>query len=371
MLSEPVQLKHALRPANDSERFFFRQLLNTLIRVDCRGTVRPGLAESWNQDDKGRIWTLSLREDARLPGGMPVDPVQVASLLDGPKGKAAGIDSVANLDQRQVRLYLDQTHDTVPTVLADPALALLEELASADDPVRRFDIPAQDGRPFIRVEVAPTRDLRDAIDRGVGLVITRDPSVVEYVAHRPDYVTYPLPWNLTYVLLQPAGAPPLGPVLERDSLRQSLARDAVRAEARPAEGPFWWDSVGGCLSQSAENRDATSSRIVYPAGDQVARGLAERIVALSGDSRLSAASLSPDDFGAALRRQADRAYVLPVPRQTLSPCREAAGWPPGSAIQPLIGTRATAVVHRGSPALGIDWDGVVRVLDDSESSEQR
>jgi hypothetical protein len=220
---------------------------------------------------------------------------------------------------------------------------------------------------LIQFQVADNGDPRDAIDRGVDLAVTRDPAVVEYVAGRPEFKTYPLPWNRTYVLLQPLGAQPIAGVSGVDSLRLSLARDAVPAQSRPAELPFWSDSLATCAAAALSGRQAaSSSRVVYPRGDEVARGLAERIIALSGDAKLRAAPL--DDFAAALRLAAERAYVIPAPRRTLTPCREAAGWPAAASIQPLIDTRATVIV-RGSPPLTVDWDGTVRVIGDDAIRE--
>jgi hypothetical protein len=93
----------------------------------------------------------------------------------------------------------------------------------------------------------------------------------------------------------------------------------------------------------------------------VARGLAERIVALA--SGLRTAALEPAEFAASVTNGLDRAYVMALPRQTLTPCRDSAGWPGGATIQPLIDTRAHAIVRRGSPPLTVDWDGTVRVLE--------
>jgi hypothetical protein len=259
---------------------------------------------------------------------------------------------------------LQDARDTIPTVLAEPALAMLDALPSVGGPIHRFDIPPRDGRPFIEFQLAQNGDPRDAIDRGVDLAVTRDPAVVEYVSGRPEVTTYPLPWSRTYVLLQPAGARPINRVSGVDTLRRSLAHDAVPAEARPAALPFWSDSLARCASPAPAERQAASfSRVVYPYGDEVARGLAERIVALSGDAQFRAAPLAPADFAAALRQAAERAYVVPVQRYTLNPCRETAGWPAGASIQPLIDTRATAIVRRGSPPLTVDWDGTIRVED--------
>jgi extracellular solute-binding protein (family 5) len=365
VLSEPVELAHAPNPTNDSERLLFRQLLDPLIRIDCKGRIRPSVAQSWSADSEGRTWTFTLRKGAALPRGTPIDAPQVASLLAGPDGKTAGIDSAVALDDRRVRVHLSQPSHTAPTVLAEPELAMLEDgLTSGAAAMRGFDIPRRDGRPFIQFQVARHGDPRDAIDRGVDLAVTRDPAVVEYVAGRPDILTYPLPWSRTYILLQPTGAQPIGGVSGVDSLRRSLARDAVPAEARPAELPFWTDRLSTCAALAhAERREGSSSRVVYPRGDEVARGLAERIVALSGDAQFKAAPLAPADFAAALGREAERAYVVPTPRHTLSPCRESAGWPVPAFIQPLIDTRATAIVRRGASPLSVDWDGTIRVED--------
>src|SRR5688572_25020374 len=43
-LGERVDPSHAPRPSNDSERLLFRQLYETLVRVDCNGEPGPGLA---------------------------------------------------------------------------------------------------------------------------------------------------------------------------------------------------------------------------------------------------------------------------------------------------------------------------------------
>src|SRR5439155_19885395 len=46
-LGDRVDPANAPHPTNDSERLLFRQLYETLVRVDCEGRVRPGLAASW------------------------------------------------------------------------------------------------------------------------------------------------------------------------------------------------------------------------------------------------------------------------------------------------------------------------------------
>jgi hypothetical protein len=306
-------------------------MLETLVRVDCMGNVHPSLAESWQREADGKGWTFTLREGARF-------------VL--PDASALGIDSAVYLDDRHVRVRLRNVSDTLPRLFAEPALAVVSGR----------------GRPTMDFQLVENGDPRDAIDRGIDLAVTRDPAIIEYVAGRSELETYPLPWSRTYVLLQPSGTQRL--TIVDDSVRRSLARDAVRAEARPAEPPFWWDSLSACAGGADSARQPlTASRIVYPRDDEVARGLAERLVALAGPgTSLRAAALGPAEIAAALRDQTERAFVIAAPRASLAPCHDASAWPPGVSIQPLIDTRARAIVRRGSAALGVDWDGTVRVL---------
>ena len=342
-----MAVSHASNPTNDSERLVFRQMRETLVRVDCLGNVHPGLAQSWQRDADGKGWIFTLREGATFAL---------------PDAKAWGVDSAAYLDERHVQVRLRRMGDSLPRLFADPRLAFQGAPASAGEPRRRFFLAETDGRPAMDFQVVENGDPRDALDRGIDLTVTRDPSIVDYVAGRPEFETFPLPWSLTYVLLQPSGAQTL--LIAEDSVRRSLARDAVHAEARPAEPPFWWDSLSTCSGATdSEEPHLTTSRIVYSRDDEAARGLAERLVALAGTgASLRAAALEPAEFAAALRDGTERGFVVAAPRKSLVPCRDASTWPPGASIQPLIDTRARAIVRRGSPALSVDWDGTVRVL---------
>ncbi len=76
-LVDRIDPSNAPRPSNESEHLLFRQLYETLIRVDCKGRVRPGLAESWRLDADGRTWIVTLRENARFSDGTPVTSTDV------------------------------------------------------------------------------------------------------------------------------------------------------------------------------------------------------------------------------------------------------------------------------------------------------
>jgi hypothetical protein len=360
VLDGPGELKHALAPTNDSERLLFRMTLDTPLRLDCQGEVRPGLAAMWSKDSSGRIWTLTLKDDARGYDGSPITASHIVNAWEERQAitRSASLQSAVALDDRKIAVTLTRPQSSVPTILADPAFALAIE-------------PAQ--RPAgVKFEILSNGDPRDALDHGVDVVVTRDPTVGEYIAGRPEFVNFRLPWTRVYVLMETGDKRgELARAMGAPGVRRSLAPDAVRADARLAEPPFWWNDLTACTPDSTARPRHQSSRVVYPRGDEVARGLAERIVALMGAGReLRTAALEPAEFEAALRDGSERAYVVVLPRQTLAPCRDSSGWPRGASIQPLIDTRAHAIVRRGTPPLSIDWDGTIRVESTRSSSDE-
>ena len=230
---------------------------------------------------------------------------------------------------------------------------------------------------------------RDALDDGVDLLITDDPAIVSYAARNEQLLTLPLLWDRTYVVLASESAASDVSATRHLTLADIVA-DAVRADFRIAERPFWWESNNHC-AVSVGTRPApanASSRVVYPSGDRVAQGIAERFVALAGSrsagggdsvltallprlSRLrtgaTAAGLSPSALTAALRSGDDLAYVLPLPRFAAAPCQEFAmlqrSAPWLQSVIPLIDTRSTALVRRNRVGLAVDTDGSLRLLD--------
>jgi hypothetical protein len=291
--------------------------------------------------------------------------VHVEILLAPAAGRRVpGIDSAVVLNDRQVRVFSRQRQDSVLRLLADPAYALADGLASdGSSGEGSIDLPARGDLPVIELRFPLLGDVRDALDRGADLIVTRDPALVDYAARRPELATLPLPWSRTYVLLQPASAEPL-PGVQSNLDRRSLASDAVSADARGAEPPFWWDATSACPQGGIPGPKSRLSRIAYLQGDEIARGLAERLVALIGPgTELTTIGLDRLRFAAALRQGTERAYVVGLPRETLAPCRELADLPGNARIQPLIDSRAQAIVRRGAPPLSVEWDGTVRVVE--------
>ena len=364
-LLEPVDLRgldNARSPTNDSERILFRNLFQSLVRLDCQQSLRPGLAESWTADSGGQVWTFTVRDGSSSQQGRLVTVEQIVAGLTGPAGKALGIDSAVVLDQRHLRVSL-RRRDSTPSLLADPSIAVLPDKASAGKGAGgRISIPPMDGGSVVDFHVQPNADARDALDQGADLVVTRDPALVEYARGQPEFTTFPLPWSRTYLLLQPAGSASLD-IGMSPSERQSLAEDAVRADARVAQPPFWWSELAEC-PLSAIPGSSTSSRVVYTQGDEVARELAERLVALAKPGTgLRTEAVRLPEFIELLQSGAERAYVVAVPHRTLARCHDATTLPAGARMKPLIDTRAYAIVRKGAPALSVDWDGALRIAE--------
>ena len=226
--------------------------------------------------------------------------------------------------------------------------------------------------PRIALRSATEAQARDLIDAGVDLVLTDSPALAAYAATQPDAMSIPLGWDRTWVVVTPRQA-----ALGLDSsavFRSGLARDVVRANARPAQGPYWWSdlTVCGMPPEASASTSRGSARVAYSRDEPVARALAERLVALAGGGT-TAVGLAPDVFASALKGRTELAYVMPLPRRSLDHCRAvgdllaATPWlsrmpDVHGVITPLIDTRLDAVYKRGRLNLAFTWDSTVTVL---------
>lgn len=388
----PVDWAHAPEPTNAAERLAFAQVYETLIDVDCDGHARPALAASWGLDDTHTRIIFTLRNGAQFGSGKPVTASDVLAAWRTTAGRSTSASDLAHDIAARTSVIDDHTlivslPDTAWLVLADPMLAVylpqsgtgLAEGSGAyrvaDSPAGGFALkpsPSASG-PYLVSRRIPTGDPRDAIDAGTDVLITNDPLAANYAAVRANMIAFPLPWSRTYALAIPRGVPRIVQLLSTsDSIRQSLARDAVHGEARAAEPPYWWDVAPSChATLDALRATGTlnrSNRIVYRRDDRIARGLAERLVAL--DPHTVAAGLSPNDFTRALSEDGDFGYVLDLPRRSLSSCgdlsalRAGAPWLASlgtdAKLVPLVDTRETAIVNRQRVSATVDWRGTLR-----------
>jgi len=394
-----IDARHVPWPTNDGERFAFAQVYETLIDVDCEGRPVPALAQSWTRDVTKTRATLVLRAGARFSSG---DPVTSRDVVDAWRATAAVPDAGA-IESRQLARQLadgatlidDRTltvslPDTSWRALAKPALAVFRPRMDGSVPIGsgpyRIESAASGGVVLVptgagsgsRVVVTSTHDadVRDAIDGGAALVLDAAASTATYARSRPGLAVATLPWSRTYVLIAPNGAVGVLPGAASEStafLRASLARDAVRADARAAEPPYWWTDRSECGFMDANDArpaPVPAAAIAYRGDDPVAAGLAERLVALRPD--LTAVPLGAAIFAAALRDGRGVGFVVALARASLSPCADAARlftaapWlAAGSlspAVVPLIETRARAIVDSARLSARVEWDGTLRLL---------
>jgi ABC-type transport system substrate-binding protein len=226
-LSHRIDSSNAPHPSNESERLLFRQLYETLARVDCHGRVGPGLAASWQLDANGRTWMVTLRENAHFSDGAPVTAADVRAswTRDGIDGELRPhvsrlVESIAIVGDRVIAITLRSQRVDLPVALAHPDLAIAKSVADSPWPLGTRSgriapdnhTPAaraatvititRDNLSSIRFLVAPG-DPRDLLDGGVDLLLTRDPAALDYAATLSQFQSVPLPWQRIHVLLAP------------------------------------------------------------------------------------------------------------------------------------------------------------------------
>jgi hypothetical protein len=383
-----VDPTHAPRPSNDSERLLFRQVYETLIRVNCEGNAAPGLASTWRQEPDGggrSVLVVTLREDARFSDDTRVTAMNVvSSWMFGGTGRGYGRDlrpevrrvvsSAEVVDERTLKITLQNRHPDGVLALAHTDLAIAIPVPESPWPMGTRGVRIESGSPSlitlartsenssVRFLVASGGDGRDLLDRGVDVLLTRAPRTLAYAATLSQFVSAPLPWQRTYVLLTPPGSRTVPSISEGG--RKALAGDAVRGEARGAEAPFWWESFPECQMDiflpQPEPASATA-RIIYDADDAASRELAERFVGIG--TYPSASGLYGDALAQSLRRGNEAGYILSLDRRPVDPCREmlallgVSRWLNYQTIVPLVDTRLHAIVRRGRGRAIVEWDG--------------
>src|SRR6266545_728479 len=359
-LTDAVDPRHAPLPRNDAERLVFRHLYETPVRVDCDGHAHPELAENWVKDDGGRRWTMRLRDGAQFWDGAPVTARDIVF------GRSGVGYTLGALEARVVTMTLAKSQDDVPQVLGDPSLAVTKPAPDSSWPIgtgaywatsattTAQEIRAHTTRGDTLVfKFAASGDARDLLDAGVDLLITRDRALRDYAATLQNHTVVALPWDRTYVFVTAAAG---STRFDAGGLEQ-----AVRAEARRAEGSSWWLDLRGCATARDTTPPASTGqhRILYARGDPTGRELAGRLAALT---HAVATGRAPDDFSDALAAGKDWGYVVALPRVTADACRSAKDlptWP--ASFTALVDTRPTAIVRRDVARWTVDQDGTVHL----------
>lgn len=357
------------------ERLVFRQLYATVLRVDCTGALRPGLAVRWSEDDGGRLWRLEL-DDRRFADGSPITAQHIVTrwAREGLAAKQPWLTRVEAPGPRTIAIRFTEPGPGSLERLADPSLAV----AGAEDehgwPSASGDftlehatdsllviVPREGRAPVVRIHRFPSSDGRDQLEAGSDLVVTRDPRTIEYAERVPALAVAPLPWDRAYFLVSPT-IPPLdlpSDSADRARFRESLARDAVQGSARGA-GRDRLPAPDPACRTGFPAAGRPRNRIVYPAGDLTAQRLAERLVAVA-PARLTVAALPPAELAESMRMAGDIGFVVPFDPGPAVSCGALPPLPAGATLEPLVETRAHLILRRGSANVTVDADGVPRV----------
>ncbi len=307
LLTEPVDGRHAPVPRNESERFVFRQLYETLVDVDESGDVRPRLATSWRHEQDGRIWTFTLRDSARFSDGSPVDPAAVAAAWDNADWQpgSAGLllpwgfvspDSVTADPDGRLRVALTVPVGDRPALFAHPALAVTKGTGNGSWPAgsgaHRITgsasragftaLPADTTRCApLRFRVAAGVDPRNLFPGEADLLVVAERSLLEYASLLPGFSVARLGTGRTYHLITPdtgrAEAARLSP-----RLREQMAADAISTGAR-AIPPSSGDGCPGLdrPKGATGGRSSGGGRFAFVKEDREGRRVTERLVALA------------------------------------------------------------------------------------------
>lgn len=379
-----------------AERLLAAQVFEPLVRVDCNGQVIPALAAEWSSED-GRTWRFLLQPGVLFHDGVPVTARSVMAAWSAMHMPAfAAVSAVGEMElavtliaAADVRVFAAAAH-AVKRSTTDGLVGTGAFRYEGEPDALRIAAFAVSAAPqSIRAQLF-AGDPRAALDAGVDALVTGDPAVLAYARARSDYATVPLPWSRTYVLAATArnsGGRPSAAVLD------ALARDAVRGEARAAQGPFWWEQCGRAdMPPRDEARTGDGRMIVYPEGDMIARGLAERIVALAwpaermpawlrdllpadGSGPPYARGLDREELSAAIHARSPVAVIVPLPRIAWSGCSRMAALPRDGtatpeealmaaaaswAVTPLADARDHLVHRSGIGRIIADGDGTIR-----------
>lgn len=347
-LDQPVTRNAAPVPANLAERFAFRQRYETLVRLDCTGALRPGLAERWSGDSSGTIWTLELGEH-RFSGGAPVTAEAIVEgwNRDGRLARRqTSVASVTAIGPRTLTVRLGRPAPDGPAILADADLAVSGARGPDGWPEgTRGGVPE-----LVLTGGGDIRDLLQAAD----LAVTRDPDAIAYAQGLAEFRVVPLPWDRRYWLVS---SPPFPATPPDSASRQGLAADVVSGAARPADPA---PRIQACLTRG-DRPPEPRRRVAYVEGDRTGRELAERMVALAG-RQFTLAAMSQFEIRTSLVSDPEAAYVLPFPILPFTWCPMSLVLPDWFTFEPLIDTRPHLILRKGAARVTIDADGTARLL---------
>ena len=420
----PAETANAPVAANYSEEVILGHLYQPLFSIDCLGEAQPVIASGWSRSREGRMWSFRIKRGVRFWDGSELTAADIIrswnSNLSRAAREQAGIDSVRSDGKYAVHLYLDHPGGRLPRILATSGFHVAKSFYRSAYPCGtgpyrplRDNGPTSEGGmvirpsggnqgPVIRFVYLSGDEVLDRLGKRVDIIITSDPSVISYASQVEALSSMPLPWSRTYLLISSTRVEALRngqrvtPLA--DEIREDLAINAVREEARAAAPGSWCRNLQSCPRLAGIARfqhrfiprfdpESDGRRVLYNQADQTAGELAGRLVALSsaggdgGGSSLPGAvpgmeeagiiadGVNLDDLYSSLAKGTDFAYIITVPSNPADRCAEAlalldkAKWLAGSGagldqtVIPLVDTRYYLIAGESSPPLSLDRAG--------------
>jgi peptide/nickel transport system substrate-binding protein len=313
----PMSLEPADKTQSDSiaRRNLTRLMFDTLVVMDDRGKVLPGLATSWQAGPGNQRWQFWLRRGVKFHDGSPLTPEAVAAALRGANpdwSVSSGADSV--IIERNI------ADADLPALLARPRNAITKRSEGGTvigtgpfhiaewQPSKKLSLAANEnywgGRPFLdAIEIDMGRASRDQL-MGLDLGKSEIAEVAPEQSHRASSegrrIVCSAPVELMAIVFARDPQSPEERKL-RDSLAMSIDRNSMRSvmlqgAGEPSGGilPDWISGYGFIFPSQqnlerarelrAEVPRAPAQTLSYDAADPLGRVIAERIVLNAKDA---------------------------------------------------------------------------------------
>ena len=120
----------SLEPSKQGYIYTRMNIIETLLNVDEKGKLTPGLASKWQTSEDQKNWLFTLQENALFQDGSPIDATSVVNALTIAQGKhgvlnKAPILHISVRNKQQVEIALTQPHVVLPALLAHYSTAIL------------------------------------------------------------------------------------------------------------------------------------------------------------------------------------------------------------------------------------------------------
>lgn len=290
-------------------------LFDTLVTLDGRGALVPGLASSWRSDSGYQRWSFSLRSNVRLSDGTVLTPQIVAASLRSvnPDWRVAPSDDGVTIEvsspARRLPMQLALTRNSIVQRDNGRLLGTGAFAVSLWQPGKQLILKEREdywrGRPFLdEIDVALSRNMRDqmmSLDLGKVDLIELAPGQSQRTTEKRTIVSS-RPNQLICLVFQ-NNTPnederKLREALALSTDRRALANVILQGDATPAGSilPNWQSGYAFLFAPAYELRSARELRdevhfvtpwtLGYDVTDPSARLLAERIALNAQDAGL-------------------------------------------------------------------------------------